>query len=442
MPDVSNSSRCFSRVRHHLKIVNWFLSSTKRLSCQGCHRSLLTIRINHNIVMTSGRLFVLLMNITQKRSPGLVRDAINEALSASSAPLSVSEIHRNVEIILGPTASSSVRSYLQNNTPERFTKAGRGYYQLAGAISIESRNDRLEEAESFETFRFGNATLLHQDCLAWLRSRASNSIHAVVTDPPYGLQEYSEKELNKLRSGKGGVWRIPPSFDGSKRSPIPRFTTLNKRQLDELSEFFFDLGRHLLPVLVPGANVVIASNPLLSYLVSDSLAKAGLERRGEIVRLTMTMRGGDRPKNAHKEFAEVSVMPRSMWEPWIIFRKPIAGRVQDNLRTWKTGGFRRISDSKPFGDVIKSSPTRKSERLIAPHESLKPQEFLRRVVRSVLPLGEGIVFDPFAGSGSTLAAAEAVSYESIGTEIDKEYFSLACKALPALSRIVVPEITS
>lgn len=392
--------------------------------------------------MTSGRLFVLLMNITQKRSPGLVRDAINEALSASSAPLSVSEIHRNVEIILGPTASSSVRSYLQNNTPERFTKAGRGYYQLAGAISIESRNDRLEEAESFETFRFGNATLLHQDCLAWLRSRASNSIHAVVTDPPYGLQEYSEKELNKLRSGKGGVWRIPPSFDGSKRSPIPRFTTLNKRQLDELSEFFFDLGRHLLPVLVPGANVVIASNPLLSYLVSDSLAKAGLERRGEIVRLTMTMRGGDRPKNAHKEFAEVSVMPRSMWEPWIIFRKPIAGRVQDNLRTWKTGGFRRISDSKPFGDVIKSSPTRKSERLIAPHESLKPQEFLRRVVRSVLPLGEGIVFDPFAGSGSTLAAAEAVSYESIGTEIDKEYFSLACKALPALSRIVVPEITS
>lgn len=134
-------------------------------------------------------------------------------------------------------------------------------------------------------------------------------------------------------------------------------------------------------------------------------------------------------------------MPRSMWEPWIIFRKPLDGRVQDNLRIWKTGGFRRISDTRPFGDVIKSSPTRKSERLIAPHESLKPQDFLRKVVRAVLPLGEGIVFDPFAGSGSTLAAAEAVGYESVGTEIDKEYFVLACKALPALSRIVVPEIT-
>jgi len=71
----------------------------------------------------------------------------------------------------------------------------------------------------------------------------------------------------------------------------------------------------LLPVLVPGAHVFLASNPLLSYAISDELADAGFERRGEIIRLTMTMRGGDRPKNAHEEFADVSVMPRSMWEP-------------------------------------------------------------------------------------------------------------------------------
>lgn len=70
-----------------------------------------------------------------------------------------------------------------------------------------------------------------------------------------------------------------------------------------------------MPALVPGANVVVASNPLLSYVVSSALARAGLERRGEIVRLVMTMRGGDRPKAAHEEFSGVSVVPRSMWEP-------------------------------------------------------------------------------------------------------------------------------
>ena len=147
----------------------------------------------------------------------------------------------------------------------------------------------------------------------------------------------------------------------------------------------------------------------------------------------MTMRGGDRPKHAHEEFSGVSVMPRSMWEPWIVFRKPIEGRVQDNLRKWKTGGFRRPSAERPFGDVIPSSPTHKSERELAPHPSLKPQAFLRTLIRGVLPLGEGTVLDPFAGSGSTLAAAEAVGYQSIGVEKDTRYFKLATDAIPKLA---------
>jgi site-specific DNA-methyltransferase (adenine-specific) len=190
-------------------------------------------------------------------------------------------------------------------------------------------------------------------------------------------------------------------------------------------------------VLVPGGHVVVASNPLLSYVVAGAVVRAGLERRGEIIRLTMTMRGGDRPKHAHEEFTEVSVMPRSMWEPWLIFRKPLEGRAQDNLRKWRTGGFRRPSSEQPFGDVIASSPTRSSERAIAPHPSLKPQAFMRQVVRAVLPLGQGIVLDPFAGAGSTLAAAEAVGYESIGIERDAEYFKIAREAIPRLAALRV-----
>jgi len=149
------------------------------------------------------------------------------------------------------------------------------------------------------------------------------------------------------------------------------------------------------------------------------------------------MRGGDRPKAAHEEFPDVSVMPRSMWEPWLVFRKAIEGRVRDNLRKWKTGGFRRPSPDKPFGDVIQSGPTRTSERALAPHPSLKPQAFLRQLVRAVLPLGEGVVLDPFAGSGSTLAAAEAVGYRSIGIEKDTRYFDLACDAIPKLTKLQI-----
>jgi len=130
-------------------------------------------------------------------------------------------------------------------------------------------------------------------------------------------------------------------------------------------------------------------------------------------------------------------MPRSMWEPWLLFRKPVEWRVQDNLRKWKTGGLRRISDARPFGDVIELHPTRSDERALAPHPSLKPQAFLRHVVRAVLPLGKGIVLDPFAGSGSTLAAATAVGYRSVGVEIDPHFISVAKSGIPKLAALTL-----
>jgi site-specific DNA-methyltransferase (adenine-specific) len=286
-------------------------------------------------------------------------------------------------------------------------------------------------------FRYQGAELYQSDCFEWLASREPASIHAVVTDPPYGLVEYSESEQIKLRAGTGGVWRIPPSFDGHQRSPLPRFTTLDANDLSALYNFFRRLGVGLARVLVPGGNIVVASNPLLSHIVASAMADAGLELRGSIVRLTMTMRGGDRPKNAHKAFDGVSVMPRSMWEPWVVLRKSLDGRVQDNLRRWKTGGFRRPCSDRPFGDVIRSNPTSRKERSIAPHPSLKPQDFLRKVVRASLPLADGVILDPFAGSGSTLAAANAVGYESIGVECDPKFVDIAKEAIGALGSLVL-----
>ena len=370
-----------------------------------------------------------------RNSPDVVRDVILAALDALGGEATVREIHEAVTAYHGERVPrTSVQSCLQSNVPDLFERTGRGRYRVAGA-SVAAREPT--PVKPFRSASTGQATLVLADCSAWLCAREPNSVHAVVTDPPYGLVEYSKAQQTKLRKGKGGVWRIPPSFDGHRRSPLPRFTTLTDEQLDRLRCFFRRWGQEIHRVLVPGAHVFVASNPLLSYLVSDALSSAGLERRGEIIRLVMTMRGGDRPKNAHEEFADVSVMPRSMWEPWLLYRKPLEGRVQDNLRKWGTGGLRRISDERPFGDVIRSGPTRKAERAIAPHPSLKPQAFLRQVVRAALPLGWGVVLDPFAGSGSTLAAANAVGYESIGLERDPEYFELARTSIPKLAALDV-----
>ncbi len=80
-------------------------------------------------------------------------------------------------------------------------------------------------------FGFGQAKMIHSDCFDRLQQQADNSIHAVVTDSPYGLEEYSEKEQSKLRAGRGGTWRLPPESDSNSQSPVPRFTVLNEPQL-------------------------------------------------------------------------------------------------------------------------------------------------------------------------------------------------------------------
>jgi len=283
----------------------------------------------------------------------------------------------------------------------------------------------------------GKYCIANADAFLWLKKRRSKSVSSVVTDPPFGILEYTPEQLAKRKNGNGGIWRLPQNYDGHDRAPIPRFTVLRGNDLERIRRFHERLAPLLLRVLVPGAHVIMASQNLLSHIVSQAFCDAGFELRGQIVREVRTLRGGDRPKGAHKEYPDVSVTPRSCWEPWIIFRKKCEGCVRDNLKKWGTGGLRRPEDGSPFTDVIASSPARGKEREIAPHPSLKPQAFLRQIVRATVPLEKGLILDPFMGSGSVIAAASSLGLRSIGLEIDKEYFRLAENAIPKIAALPI-----
>ncbi len=73
----------------------------------------------------------------------------------------------------------------------------------------------------------------------------------------------------------------------------------------------------------------------------------------------------------------------------MLFRKPISEKtVAANLRRWQTGGLRRLSADKPLPDAIPSGRTPDREEAISDHPCLKPQHFMRVLVRALLPLGE------------------------------------------------------
>ena len=140
-----------------------------------------------------------------RRPPGQVRDAILRVLGDASGPLNVGEICERVSAVAGPVARSSVQSYLSLNTPDLFVRDGRGLYRSATNNSPPLPLFQPPEEVRRDPFRYGGTTLVHTEALQWLAEREARSIQAVVTDPPYGLHEYSPAQQQKLRARRGGA---------------------------------------------------------------------------------------------------------------------------------------------------------------------------------------------------------------------------------------------
>jgi DNA modification methylase len=99
-------------------------------------------------------------------------------------------------------------------------------------------------------------------------------------------------------------------------------------------------------------------------------------------------------------------------------REPVLGGrpVREQPSTWGDIGPVDGNPRKPAtGHISRRSNT---------HPTVKPTELMRHLVRLVTPSG-GTVLDPFAGSGSTLIAAEQEGFQWIGIEKEAEYIAIA-----------------
>lgn len=75
------------------------------------------------------------------------------------------------------------------------------------------------------------------DCLEWIDVQAPSSVHAIVTDPPYGLKEYTLEEKAKFAKRTRGRLAYPAvlrrvqaescpalhRLDGIRSRPPPKF---------------------------------------------------------------------------------------------------------------------------------------------------------------------------------------------------------------------------
>jgi len=108
--------------------------------------------------------------------------------------------------------------------------------------------------------------------------------------------------------------------------------------------------------------------------------------------------------------------------------KSARGRDSRTPHTGKIGAHTYVDDGTRLArSVIQAASVRYQRR----HPTEKPVEILDQLIRYACPEG-GLVIDPFAGSGSTLDAAQAAGRRAIGIEAREDYCEAAALRLAAI----------
>jgi site-specific DNA-methyltransferase (adenine-specific) len=71
------------------------------------------------------------------------------------------------------------------------------------------------------------------------------------------------------------------------------------------------------------------------------------------------------------------------------------------------------------------------------HPSQKPVLLMRKLIKRFIPAGS-IIFDPFSGSGSTLAAARDLGYQAVGCEVSEKWCGVTVERLAQQSLFTLP----
>lgn len=286
----------------------------------------------------------------------------------------------------------------------------------AEAAWFESVEARPPLDESRARPEVENILLSCEDCMETMANLPDGLLHAVVTDPPYGMN-------------LGGA-----KWDAS----IPSTA----------------VWREVLRVMKPGGMLIAASHARTYHQLGTILELAGFEV------IDMIHWTYDRSFPAGRTVGgEWHTVMKRAHEPWAVARAPL-GVVEypgkKKVRTRKrglqevfdahgTGAFRVRGNGQGKGwatNSIAASKPSASERALGldpavvrgdgnfvkaqanPHMTVKPIGLMRRLVRLVASPGDWVM-DPFMGSGTTGVACMAEGMNFVGAEMDPTFAAIA-----------------
>ena len=221
-------------------------------------------------------------------------------------------------------------------------------------------------------------TLHECDCMDAMRSMPDSCVKATITDPPYGM-----------------------AFVSARRTPDERF-----RPIANDDRLFLDWIPEAYRVTSDGGTMLCFCPWMTAEAFRSAIEEAGFTVRSQVI----WDRGVHGLGDLKAQFA-----PRHdiVWF------------------ATKGDGF-EFKNGRP-------SSVLKVQR-VAPesltHPSEKPLGLMQSLIASVTATGD-TVFDPFAGSGTTMLAAEQIGRNSIGCELDTEYCDLIKRRMSCIQQTLI-----
>ncbi len=280
------------------------------------------------------------------------------------------------------------------------------------------------------------------DCREVLKKVADNSIACVVTDPPYNYEfigrtwnhEEIQRRISRVKESSTLVKNIPygSGLAGGVRNE--RWYERNRENIKEYRKWCEEWCGELFRVCKAGAFVAVFSSTRTLAHVQVALEESGFYARDCLV----YRRHSGIPKglNVEKKIAKENPADAEKWKGWhtcfrneweaiVLVQKPLINNYLETLELNGIGALKTILSDGSFQSNILEGYSKGSDEKFDVHCTIKPLDLIVKLLETLVPLNnENIVLDPFAGTGTTLIAAQKLKLDYIGIEIESNYIEI------------------
>lgn len=288
--------------------------------------------------------------------------------------------------------------------------------------------------------------IIHGNSINLVKLLEDNSIHAIISDIPYGIG-YEDWDVlhNNTNSAYGGASNAQVeagSLFKRRGKPLNGWSEADKKIPEEYQAWCESWADDWLRVLKPGGSCFVFAGRRFSHRCIVALENSGFTfkdmlswekntapHRAQHLSAVFERRKDYENAEYWKNWRVANLRP--LFEPILWFQKPykIGGTIADNVLQNGVGAWNEsalhdylIGDlSDKSSNIIKVPITAEDH---GKHVAQKPLALMEMLVSLVTIEGQ-VVLDPFAGSGTTCVAAYRLNRHFIGIEIDEKNCEIA-----------------